>query len=158
ATSTKLWSAPSAGGGAVTGFGTLGASGTACPMGSHPRSEATTSPRMTPTPISSRPSASVFLCDSPGIDSSDRLEQLERVGFLALEGIAPDDGPEPTSVADRSGFFEEGVGVFLGGPVGEDHDAAPVEGRLHDVPDPLDPPLDRNLLHLVHLLRRPLIQ
>src|SRR5207249_7461895 len=158
ATSTKLWSAPSAGGGAVTGFGALGVSGTACPIGSHPRSEATTSPRMTPTPIRSRPSASVFLCDSPGIDSCDRPEQLERVGFLALEGIAPDDRPEPASVADRSGFFEEGVVVFLGGPAGEDHDAAPVEGRLHDVPDPLGQRLDRNLLHLVHLLRRRLLQ
>src|SRR5256712_6766574 len=158
ATSTKLWSAPSDGGGTVTGFGTLGASGTACPIGSHPRSEATTSPRMTPTPIRSRPSASVFLCDSPGIDSCDRPEQLERVGFLALEGVAPDDGPEPASVADRSGFFEEGVVVFLGGPAGEDHDAAPVEGRLHDVPDPIGQRLDRNLLHLVHFLRRRLLQ
>src|SRR5437016_2576394 len=158
ATSTKLWSAPPAGGGTVTGFGTLGASGTACPIGSHPRSEATTSPRMTPTPIRSRPSASVFLCDSPGIDSCDRPEQLERVGFLALKRIAPDDRPEPASVADRSGFFEEGVVVFLGGPAGEDHDAAPVEGRLHDVPDPLGQRLDRNLLHLVHLLRRRLLQ
>src|SRR2546428_9516923 len=157
ATSTKLWSAP-AGGGTATGLGTLGASGTACPIGSHPRSAATTSPRMTPTPIRNRPSASVFLCDSPGIDSSDRPEQLERVDFLALEGIAPDDGPEPASVADRSGFFEEGAVVFLGGPAGEDHDAAPVEGRLHDVPDPLGQCLDRNLLGLVHLLRRRLLQ
>src|SRR5712692_5742291 len=159
ATWTKLWSAPPAGGGGTAaGFGALGASGTACPIGSHPRSEATTSPRMTPTPIRSRPSASVFLCDSPGIDPCDRPEQLERVGFLALEGIAPDDGPEPASVADRSGFFEEGVVVFLGGPAGEDHDAAPVEGGLHDVPDPLGQRLDRNLLHLVHLLRRRLLQ
>src|SRR5712691_8177718 len=159
ATSTKLWSAPPAGGGGTaTGLGALGASGTACPIGSHPRSEATTSPRMTPTPIRSRPSASVVLCDSPGIDSSDRPEQLERVGFLALEGIAPNDGPKPASVADRSDFFEEGVVVFLGGPAGEDHDAAPVEGGLHNVSDPIGQCFDRNLLRLVHLLRRRLFQ
>src|SRR5437867_6888280 len=158
ATSTKLWSAPSDGGGTATGFGTLGASGTACPIGSHPRSEATTSPRMTPTPIRSRPSASVFLCDSPGIDSCDRPEQLERVDFLALEGIAPDDRPEPASVADRPGFLEEGVVVFLGGTAGEDHDAARIEGRLHDVPDPFGQRLDRDLLGLVDLLRRRLLQ
>src|SRR3989475_283549 len=159
ATSTKLWSSPPAGGGGTaTGLGALGASGTACPIGSHPRSEATTSPRMTPTPIRSRPSASVFLCDSPGIDSSDRREQFKRVGFLALEGIAPNDGPKPASVADRSDFFEEGVVVFLGGPAGEDHDAAPVEGGLHDVPHPIGQRLDRNLLRLVHLLRRRLLQ
>src|SRR5881296_4326033 len=157
ATSTKLWSAPSAGGGAVTGFGALGASGTACPIGSHPRSAATTSPRMTPTPIRSRPSASV-LRDGPSIDSGDRPEHLERVGFLALECVTPDDGPEPASVTDRPGFLEESVVVFLGGPAGEDHNAAPVEGRLHDVTDPLGQRLDRNLLHLVHLLRRRLLQ
>src|SRR5438552_1836210 len=158
ATSTKLGAGPSAGGGMATGFGTLGASGTACPIGSHPRSEATTSPRMTPTPIRSRPSASVFLCDSSGIDSSDRPEQLERVGFPALERIAPDYGPEPASVADCPGFFEEGVVVFLGGPAGEDHNAAPVKGGLHDVPDPIGQTLDRDLLRLVHLLRRRLLQ
>src|SRR5438309_7151596 len=159
ATSTKLWSAPPAGGGGTaTGLGALGASGTACPIGSHPRSEATTSPRMTPIPIRSRPSASVVLCDSPGIDSSDRPEQLERVGFLALEGIAPNDGPEPASVADRPDFFQKGVVVFLGGPTGEDHDAAPVEGGLHDVPDPICQRFDRDLLGFVHLLRRRLLQ
>src|SRR5438445_8660866 len=163
ATSTKLWSAPPAGppaggGGTATGLGALGASGTACPIGSHPRSEATTSPRMTPIPIRSRPSASVVLCDSTGIDSSDRPEQLERVGFLALEGIAPNDGPEPASVADRPDFFQKGVVVFLGGPTGEDHDAAPVEGGLHDVPDPICQRFDRDLLGLVHLLRRRLLQ
>src|SRR5881397_3203390 len=157
ATSTKLWSAPASGSGTAAGLGSLGASGTACPIGNHPRSAATTSPRMTPTPIRSRPSASV-LRDGPGIDSGDRPEQFERVGFLALEGVASDDGPEPASVADRPGFLEEGVVVFLGGPAGEDHDAAPVEGRLHDVPDPLGQRLDRNLLHLVHLLRRRLFQ
>src|SRR2546428_9171908 len=156
ATSTKLWSAP-AGGGTATGLRTLGASGTACPIGSHPRSAATTSPRMTPTPIRSRPSASV-LRDGPGIDSGDRPEQFERVGFLALEGVAPDDGPEPASVADGPGFLEEGVVVFLGGPAGEDHDTAPVKGGLHDVPDPLGQRLDRDLLGLVHLLRRRLFQ
>src|SRR3989441_11295796 len=157
ATSTKLWSAPAGGGGTAAGLGALGASGTACPMGSHPRSAATTSPRMTPTPIRSRPSASV-LWDGPGIDPADRPKQFERVGFLAREGIAPDDGPEPASVADRPGFFEEGVVVFLGGPAGEDHDAAPVEGGLHDVTDPLGQRLDRDLLGLVDLLRRGLFQ
>src|SRR2546427_10138375 len=125
ATSTKLWSAPAGGGGgAAAGLGTLGASGTACPLGSHPRAAATTSPRMTPTPIRNRPNAS-FLRDGPGIDSGDRPEQVERVGFLSLGGNASDDGPEPASVADRPGFLEEGVVVFLGGPAGEDHDAAP---------------------------------
>src|SRR5437016_2167088 len=158
ATSTKLWSAPAGGGSATAaGLGALGASGTACPIGSHPRSAATTSPRMTPTPIRSRPSASV-LRDGPGIDSGDRPEQFERVGFLALEGVAPDDGPEPASVADGPGFLEEGVVVFLGGPAGEDHDAAPVEGGLHDVPDPLGQRLDRDLLGIVDLLRRRLFQ
>src|SRR5438309_3669249 len=157
ATSTKLWSAPAGGGGTAAGLGALGASGTACPMGSHPRSAATTSPRMTPTPIRSRPNASL-LRDGPGIDSGDRPEQLERVGFFPLEGIAPDDGPEPASVADRPGFLEESVVVFLGGPAGEDHDAAPVEGRLHDVTDPLSQRLDRDLLGLIHLLRRRLFQ
>src|SRR5438309_1288214 len=158
ATSTKLWSAPAGGGGGTAaGLGALGASGTACPIGSHPRSAATTSPRMTPIPIRSRPSASV-LWDGPGIDSADRPEQFERVGFLALEGIAPDDGPEPASVTDRPGLLEEGVVVFLGGPAGEDHDAAPVEGGLHDVTDPLGQRLDRDLLGLVHLLRRRLFQ
>src|SRR6266571_9323040 len=158
ATSTKLWSAPAGGGGGTAaGLGALGASGTACPIGSHPRSAATTSPRMTPTPIRSRPNASL-LRDGPGIDSGDRPEQFERVGFLALEGIAPDDGPEAASVADRPGFLEESVVVFLGGPAGEDHDAAPVEGGLHDVPDPLGQRLDRDLLGLVHLLRRRLLQ
>src|SRR5213593_2034200 len=156
ATSTKLWSAP-AGGGTATGLGTLGASGTACPIGSHPRSAATTSPRMTPTPIRNRPSASV-LRDGPGIDSGDRPEQFERVGFLALEGVASDDGPEAASVAARPGFLEESVVVFLGGPAGEDHDAAPVEGGLHDVPDPFGQRLDRDLLGLVDLLRRRLLQ
>src|SRR6266852_5546884 len=158
ATSTKLWSAPAGGGGGTaTGLGALGASGTACPIGNHPRSAATTSPRMTPTPIRSRPSASV-LRDGPSIDSGDRPEHLERVGFLALEGVTPDDGPEPASVADRPGFLEESVVVFLGGPAGEDHDAAPVEGGLHDVPDPLGQRLDRDLLGIVNLLRRRLFQ
>src|SRR3989442_594776 len=77
--------------------------------------------------------------------------------LLGREGAGAEEGREPASVADRSGFFEEGVVVFLGGPAGEDHDAAPVEGRLHDVPDPLGQRLDRNLLGLVHLLRRRLL-
>src|SRR5438132_4863722 len=158
ATSTKLWSAPAGGGGGTAaGLGALGASGTACPIGSHPRSAATTSPRMTPTPIRSRPNASL-LRDGPSIDSGDRPEHLERVGFLALECVTPDDGPEPASVTDRPGFLEESVVVFLGGPAGEDHNAAPVEGRLHDVTDPLGQRLDRDLLGLVHLLRRRLFQ
>src|SRR5437867_2948419 len=159
ATSTKLWSAPASGSGSGTaaGLGALGASGTACPIGNHPRSAATTSPRMTPTPIRSRPRASV-LWDGPGIDPAGRPEQFERVGFLALEGVAPDDGPEPAAVSDRPGFLEESVVVFLGGPAGEDHDASPVEGGLHDVPDPFGERLDRDLLGLVDLLRRRLLQ
>src|SRR2546427_5917680 len=156
ATSTKLWSAP-AGGGTATGLGALGASGTACPIGNHPRSAATTSPRMTPTPIRSRPSASV-LRDGPSIDSGDRPEHLERVRFLALECVTPDDGPEPASVTDRPGFLEESVVVFLGGPPGEDHNAAPFEGRLNDVTDPISQPLARDLLSLVQLPRRRLVQ
>src|SRR5437879_2210711 len=81
ATSTKFRSEPAAGGATATGFGALGASGTACPIGSQPRSDATTNPRIAPAPIRSRPNA-IVLRDGAGIDSGDRFQELERVGLL----------------------------------------------------------------------------
>src|SRR5712692_3705858 len=148
ATSTKFRSEPAAGGATATGFGAVGASGTACPNGSQPRSEAATNPRITPTPIRNRATAT-DLRDGAGIDSGDRSQELERIGFFALEGVASHDGAEPAAVTDGADLLEEGFVVLLGGPAGEDHDAAAVEGGLHDMPHPFGQRLDRHLLGLI---------
>src|SRR5687768_2823715 len=88
----------------------------------------------------------------PRVDVHHRAEERERVLLRTLERVPADDRAEPAAVADGAHLVEHGV-VALGLAAREDHDAPPVEGRLHDVADAVGERVDLDLLALVHLLR-----
>ena len=83
----------------------------------------------------------------------DGVEKLKGLSFLSLKRISSDNGAKPASVADR-GYFVEDRAVSLGWSAGKNHDAAAVEGALHDVTHALGQCADGNLFFLVNLARR----
>src|SRR5438309_7110946 len=97
----------------------------------------------------------LLLC--PRVDAHDRREELERLGLLPLERVAPDDRAEAAAVADGAHLVEDRL-VLVGGAAREDHDAPAVEGGLDYVAHALGQRADRHLRRLVDLLGRRLLQ
>src|SRR5579871_3572949 len=82
------------------------------------------------------------------IDLHDLAQQPQGIRFGALEGVAPDDRAEAASLFDGAHLVEERR-ILLLGAAGEDDDAPPVEGALHNVADPLGQGFDGDTLALV---------
>src|SRR5919108_2880169 len=101
--------------------------------------------------------ARITLLLSARVESHHGAEELQRVGLLSLERVAPDDRPEPAAVADGADLIEDLV-ILRRGAAGEDDDAPAVERRLHDVAHALGQSPDRHLRGLVDFLGRRLFQ
>src|SRR5258706_261256 len=86
------------------------------------------------------------------VNFNDGIEQLQRVGFLALKRIAPDDRAETAAIADRGHFLQE-ILVRFGRSPRKDHDTPATESALDNVPHSLGQRANRYFLFLVNFAR-----
>src|SRR5258706_577244 len=93
-----------------------------------------------------------YTLNSGGVDVHDASEQAKRVGFGALEAVAPDDASKSPAVPNGLGLFDNCL-LGVEGAAAEDRDPASVEGALDDVGDALGEGADRNPLRIKHLFR-----
>src|SRR5712671_4998024 len=90
------------------------------------------------------------------VDLLHLLQQLDRVGQRPLEAVAAHDRAERAAGGDALDLRQHLLGA-LGLAAGEDDDAAAAERTLHHVLHAVGQRGDRDLLRLVHLLRRLLL-
>src|SRR5262249_46627477 len=93
-----------------------------------------------------------FSLDLPCVDPHHRVEELDRVGLLPLEGVPAHDRAEAAPVADTSYLLED-ILVALRGPAREDHYPAAVERALDHMTDALGDRADGDPFLLVVFLR-----
>src|SRR5215472_2824532 len=73
------------------------------------------------------------LLQLPRVDLHHRRQEPESLVPLPLERVPADDRSKPTAVPDGSVLVVKRLVVLPRGAAREDHDALPVECRLHDV-------------------------
>ena len=92
-----------------------------------------------------------------GVDIHHLAEQAEGVFLRSLEGVASHDRAKGATGVQAADLVEDSV-FPLGGAAGEDHDASATETGVDDVLDALGQGADRDLLFLVDLLGRGLLE